>query len=249
MKSQRFWEIDAVRGIAIVCMIFFHTVWDLAAFDRISWNMGSAPWQLFGRSIGFVFLFIFGISATLSSQKNLNSSYLLEKIGKRSVFLGVLAGIISIVTYFVFGREYVRFGILHLLGTSVLLSYFCLALSWQWKIALGLGCISLGNYFLSFAVDYPWLLPFGLMPWGISMVDYYPLLPWFGVVLWGMAGGNLFYPQAKRNFILPDYSNVFPCKIFAFFGRHSLAIYLIHQPLIFLVLVLMGIIPVFDRPI
>ncbi len=248
MTTKRFWEIDFIRGIAVVLMIFFHTIWDLAYFETIAFNISSFSWQLFGKSIGFIFIFILGLSLTLSQTKESsnNSSVWHKFIRRGSILLG-LGLIISIVTYFIFDRQYVRFGILHLLGTSIILAYPFLRFYWWFNAIFGCILIAVGNCLSTFSIDYPWLIPLGLRQWGISMVDYYPIFPWFGAVLLGIAAGNLIYFQGDRQFILEDYSSLFFINWLAFLGRHSLFIYLIHQPIIFALLVLTGIIPLFER--
>jgi uncharacterized membrane protein len=82
----------------------------------------------------------------------------------------------------------------------------------------------------------------GFVPQQLYSVDYYPLLPWFGVVLIGVCAGNTLYPNHRRRFALPDLSRVIPLRALAFMGRHSLLIYLVHQPLIILLLSLTGVI-------
>ena len=70
--------------------------------------------------------------------------------------------------------------------------------------------------------------------------DYRPLLPWFGVVLLGVALGQWLYPQARRVVELPDLSRFAPIAFLGLLGRRSLAIYLVHQPLLLGVLALLG---------
>jgi uncharacterized membrane protein len=247
VTTRRFWEIDFIRGIAVILMIFFHATWNLVSFGAIDTDILSFSWQLFGKSIGFIFVFILGLSLTLSRAREIkhNNSMWLRLCRRGATLLG-LGIIVSIATYLIFDRQYVRFGILHLLGSSIILSYPFLKLSWRWNCLLGCIIIAIGNYLLTLGVGFPWLLPLGLMPWGILMVDYYPLLPWFGAVLFGIAAGNVFYASGDRQFTLKDYSTTFSIDWFIFLGRHSLAIYLIHQPIILAFLSLTGIISFFD---
>ena len=69
------------------------------------------------------------------------------------------------------------------------------------------------------------------------MLDYFPIFPWFGLYLIGMSMGSIFYPGGKRKGELkPPHIPVVPVICFA--GRHSLLIYLIHQPIIVGILLL-----------
>jgi uncharacterized membrane protein len=47
--STRFWEVDALRGMAVLAMIFFHFMWDIQFFELTHINVYSVPWQLFAR--------------------------------------------------------------------------------------------------------------------------------------------------------------------------------------------------------
>ncbi len=84
------------------------------------------------------------------------------------------------------------------------------------------------------------LAPLGVVPEGLFMPDYRPLLPWFGVVLIGLFFGNAAYlpwrvktPAAKA----PPYA-----APVAFLGRHTLLVYLVHQPIIIATLWALGVV-------
>jgi uncharacterized membrane protein len=87
----------------------------------------------------------------------------------------------------------------------------------------------------------PWLLWLGVKQLGRYMVDFYPLLPWFGVALLGVFCGLSLYPGGIPRFDLPDLSLKSPIRALSFLGRHSLVIYLVHQPIILGILVLVGV--------
>ncbi len=65
-STYRFWEVDSVRGIAVIAMIYFHFSWDLSFFGLSQANILSTGWQNFARSIGSTFLFVMGLSMTLT---------------------------------------------------------------------------------------------------------------------------------------------------------------------------------------
>jgi uncharacterized membrane protein len=75
------------------------------------------------------------------------------------------------------------------------------------------------------------------------MVDYYPLLPWFGVALLGIFAGYSLYPQGQPQFGWPDVSKIPFVQSLRFLGRHSLLIYLIHQPILIGLLFVLGFRP------
>jgi uncharacterized membrane protein len=72
-------------------------------------------------------------------------------------------------------------------------------------------------------------------------VDYFPVFPWFGVILVGMSLGSQLYPGYRRRIPVPDFSRSPFVIALAFLGRNSLAIYLVHQPVIIAILCLAGI--------
>ena len=148
---------------------------------------------------------------------------------------------ITLVTYIVIGRGFIVFGILHLISISILLAYPLLRLG-RMNILLGLAAILLGLYIQELDVDFFWLIWLGLAPRDFVSLDYTPLFPWFGLVLMGIAAGALLYKDLVRRFSLPDISSWPVAGGLIFLGRNSLAIYIIHQPL------LLGLIYLADGP-
>lgn len=241
--ARRFWEIDTIRGIAVILMIFYHFVFDLVYFGAYRATMYAGPWQLFARSIGTTFIFLLGVSLTLRYNQ------LQPKLGGRQLFLKFLLRgakifgwglVITVVTYFILERGMVVFGILHLLGLSTILAYSFLRSRWASLVA-GLVVIGLGFYARSTVSASPWLLWLGVKQIGRYMVDYYPLIPWFGVALLGVFAGFTLYPGGSPRFSLPDVSHTAPIRGLTFLGRHSLLIYLIHQPIMLAILIVVGI--------
>lgn len=234
-KLARLWEVDTLRGFAIVEMIFYHFVWDLNFFGLYDGNLLVGPWQWFARSIATIFLFVLGVSLTLSydgyrwktGQTAPFAKYLVR--GLQIFGLGLL---ITIGTYFFVGPSFVVFGILHLLGASVILGYPFLRLNRWVSLGAGLTMILVGLYLDTLFVGHPWLIWLGVKQVGRGMVDYYPLLPWAGIALLGIFAGRTLYRQGQLRFALPNVSQAGPVRGLRFLGRHSLLIYMVHQPLI-----------------
>jgi uncharacterized membrane protein len=241
--SNRLWEVDTVRGIAVVLMICYHFIFDLAFFGAYASNMYAYSWQLFARSIGTTFILVMGISLTLRYHQ------LVPELGQKQLFLtylqrgAILIGwgvVITVVTYFVLGNGFVIFGILHLLGISMILAFPFLRSRWASLVA-GIATLVLGFYLNSLRVLSPWLLWLGVPQLRRHMVDYYPILPWFGFALLGVFVGFTLYPRGVRRFALPNLSHLAPVRALSFLGRHSLLIYLIHQPILLGLLILVGV--------
>ncbi|MCC7468445.1 MAG: DUF1624 domain-containing protein, partial [Burkholderiaceae bacterium] len=75
-----------------------------------------------------------------------------------------------------------------------------------------------------------WLVWLGIHPPAFYSIDYTPVFPWLGVVLIGVGLGAILYPRAARRW---DHEvPTLPRSPLRFLGRHSLAIYLVHQPII-----------------
>ncbi len=95
---------------------------------------------------------------------------------------------------------------------------------------------------MSIQVNHPWLVWLGITPPRYYPVDFFPLFPYFGLVLLGVAVGNMVYSKNGRAFSLPDLSELAPIRFLRFLGSHSLPIYMIHQPVLFVILMLLGIV-------
>lgn len=234
--NTRLWEIDTARGVAVLLMVYFHLMWDMQFFGLSNVDVFSIAWQRFARGIGSTFMFLMGLSLTLAANRGpMSALSLFSQHIKRGLQLLIAAAIVTIVTYFAVGDSYVRFGILHLAGISIILAYPFVRAHSSFSLISGLSLILVWywlDHFHRIDVTTVWLLPFGLVPSGMDMVDYYPLIPWFGTVLLGIAAGQFLYPHGQRRIVFPDMGQPTPMRILRWMGRHSLAIYLLHQPLL-----------------
>lgn len=227
----RFYELDVCRGIAISMMILFHVLWDLLYFQFLSIDLYHGFWKLFQVATATLFLLIVGISAALSA-KNLNFSQRLKKFSLRSAKILSLASVITLITYFFMRDNYIFFGILHLIGVSIFLSSFFIRFKYA-NLIFGIVLITLGNILNQLTFSFKWLVWLGFEYNGLTTVDYYPLILWFGVVLIGIFLGKTFYENDKRIFGWQQIPENRFFIIFSYLGRHSLVIYLIHQPILF----------------
>jgi uncharacterized membrane protein len=246
--TVRFWEVDFLRGGAILLMVLYHLVFDLDYFAVYDIDVSSGFWLAVARAAASLFLLLVGLSLTLSHSR----ARLLGQEGrfffrllKRSAWILGLALGITIVTYLFIGKGFIVFGVLHLIGLSLLLAYPFLRLN-RANFIFGLLFILLGAYLQNISVDFYWLLWLGLAPHDFYSVDYFPVFPWFGVILVGVGLGEWLYPGGRRRIPVRDHE-LFPfLRRFTFLGMNSLWIYLIHQPIMIAFLYLCGVPLVMD---
>jgi len=235
-EELRYWEIDLVRGIAILMMVLFHTVYDISFFSIFPVNVSSGFWRYFALATASLFLLVVGISLTLSRARaasTISKYQLALKFVYRGAGIFLLGLLITLCTWLYLGEGFIVFGILHLIGVSIILSPLFFPLK-KFAIITGLLCIAIGCYFTTMTGPL-WLLPLGIHPATFWSVDYEPIFPWFGMVLIGMGLGEYLYPAGVRRFALPSLPQAV-IRLLAFPGRHSLIIYLVHQPIIILLL-------------
>ena len=244
---ERYWELDFLRGLSVVLMILFNWSYALKFLDVYSLFPESnfVYWNVFPLFVAGSFMFIAGISLTLSwnrfkegdpSRKNKWKKYGLRGLKIFSLGLGITA-----VTYLTFPDNFIFFGILHLLGLSIALSPFvvsdprkALAFSGLVLVLFSLPDLSGSSIVLS---------SIGLSSVPFSTFDYFPLIQWMAVVFSGIALGHRMYPGGERGFDIEEHEldlfNRFSGFV-EFLGRNSLLVYLLHQPILIGVLVLMG---------
>lgn len=220
--KDRVWEIDFIRGAAIILMVLFHLIFDLREFYSINIEYSTGFWYYEGKLSAIIFILTSGISSTFS-KNNL-------KRGGAVIGLGI---VITLITYVYDSDTYIRFGILHLLGSSMILYHFIKKFSNICIFLIGTTAIVLGSKFSNLAVQSPYLFIFGLINKGFASLDYYPLLPWAGVFIYGAIIGRTLY--SKRKSLFPN-ANRF--KFLPYLGQHSLFIYLTHQPMLLVLLYL-----------
>ena len=235
--KERFWEIDFLRGLAIIKMLIFNYSFALYYLGIFVFEAG----LMFQGWAAAVFVFLVGLSLTLSYSrvKDWSRGKIFFKFLKRGLMVFGWGLVITIITFILFPEAYIIFGVLHLIGVSIIMGQFFLKYR-RLNFFLGLLIIFLGLYMQSFRVNFPWLLWLGFVPKSLYSFDYFPILPWFGYVLLGIFTGNTLYKNGKRTFKIKDLSSNIVIKPISFLGRKSLYIYLLHQPILILILLLLG---------
>lgn len=237
MKADRFSALDLIRGLAIISMVLYHAVWDVVnIFDsNLRWFKGDLGY-LWQQSIGITFIFLAGFSFSLSSRKI-----------KRGIFVSLCGGIITAVTLIFMPENRIIFGVLTFIGAAILLQRALEPLLKKVNSILGF-TLSLvlfvvfknlrdgliltfpapkflyKNYFTAFL---------GFPPRSFWSNDYYGFFPWFFLFLCGYFAYNLFKEKGWLRVLTK-----IKCPPIEFIGRHSIMIYMVHQPLVYALLIL-----------
>jgi len=225
--KKRFWEVDFLRGIAIIMMIIYHSLWDFNYFYNSQINLFAGFWKIFQIITASLFLLLVGISLTLSNKENTK----FKKYFRRGMKIFSFGLIITLITFITFPKNFIIFGILHLIGLSIILSYLFRNLKYS-NLIIGLLSIIIGLLINNIFIKFNWLLIFGLHSNNFQSLDYFPIFPWFGIILIGLFIGKLLYSKNKRTFEIKENSNNI-IKFISYLGKKSLIIYLLHQILLY----------------
>lgn len=234
-KKPRVRGLDFLRGLAVLNMIAYHAMYDMVYFFAII----NAPW--YGGTAGYLWQQSICWGFILASGASLNYG---KKTLRHALVLFGCAGLLSFVTALAGASMFVAFGILHMLACSLLV--FALAKPLIKKMPNKLGAaifFGLFAVFKSLPQGYLGFLDFGIvkMPkWlystkflfalglpsaGFYSSDYFPLVPWFFLFL---AGFYAFGTVKQKALLKPAGKNPLEWA-----GRHSLIIYMLHQPIIY----------------
>ena len=236
-SKPRIWELDALRGVCILCVIVVHFLIDLSFFGGLDLTLPA--WYVFIQEYGgAIFVVLSGVCVTLGS-----------KSVRRGLIVFACGMLITAVTYGMYrlgmsGADVVvKFGVLHLLGVCMLVYPAFKKLPPAALALLGLAIAITGYAIRGVVVPQHWLFPLGLTYEGFTSSDYFPLFPQLGYFLIGAAIGKTAYRE-KRTFLPGAFQQTPVARFFCWCGRQSLFIYLLHQPIVYglleLVLLLRG---------
>lgn len=200
--------LDLLRSMAILGMITYHTAYDLQFYHGLhTVDVTTGRWKLFQIGVASLFLIVVGISAGLWTRAEA-----VKKGWKRGWRILSAAMLVSLATAIIDDRTWVRFGILHCIALSAFIVPFVRRIHPAIIVLLGAACIALE--------------PFVPSP-SFATVDWVPPIPWLGPVFLGFAVG---IPLSKLPSKPTRPSRTF--DLLAWPGKHSLGIYLLHQPII-----------------
>lgn len=237
-NAPRYSVLDILRGISIISMVLYHTMWDIVyIFNKnILWFKGDLGyiWQ---QSICITFIFLSGFCFSLSKRKF-----------KRGAFVFLCGGVITAATLIFMPDNQVLFGVLTFIGSAMLLTFAAEPILKRLNSVVGFSLATLlfvafknvmyGS--MIFGIDLPRALYkdlftayLGFPPRSFFSTDYFGLFPWLFLFL---AGYFAFKLMREKNWF--GILSKIKCPPIEFIGRHSIIIYMAHQPIVYAVLTL-----------
>lgn len=234
--SKRLNLLDELRGAAIILMVMYHLFYSAGFLFSMNWGMRAyiftTPIEPF---IAITFILISGVCCSLSKNNLL-----------RGLKLAVISVIVTLVTVIFTPGSEIYYGVLFLLSSSMIIcgilekplgriphaagaivSFVLYLLLWGVPHGyLGVDFLRLG-YLPSELYSTNFLAFLGLPGAGFHSADYFPLIPHFFLFL-----GGCFLGRIGKEKGFPEILKPLRVRPLAFLGRHSLGIYVIHQPLI-----------------
>lgn len=225
---NRIYWLDISRAIFIAGMICYHFYWDLRYFHLVITNpfyehLSSA----FAHIIASGFLFITGFSLTISfNDRPLNIGFY-----RRLFKISIAAILTTYVSYRIFPQDFIYFGILH----EIVFSSIIVAILKETPFFID-GLLSFAivcaSYLALPALPYVNLWPYlGLSRDIQASVDFVPIFPWTALPLLGSAAAKLYRNQKRNKTKTAPSSNT--STLINILNKYSLAIYLLHQPILF----------------
>ena len=241
-KGGRVGILDEVRGVAIILVVIYHTLYDLVDIFGVNMPFFYSDWF---NSLRDIFAGSFVFVAGASSRYSKNNM----KRGIQIFFIGM---VMTFVVPFFLNGSTIKFGILHLLGVCMmifglwekgfdllpaLVTFIISVLLFAVTFNIRMGYIGFDGLFQLYLpqglYDSGYMFPLGLPSKNFSSADYFPLMPWFFLFTAGTAFGVW-----AKNGSLPKFCYNTHCKWLANIGKHTIWIYVLHQPVIFLILTL-----------
>jgi uncharacterized membrane protein len=227
---RRIAALDVARGLALIGMGVYHLSWDLADFGFAPAGLPFSPeLRVFSHVVASAFLGLAGVSLAIA-----------HRFGPRwrAFFLRLLkiaaaAGLVSLASYWTAPDEPIWFGILHCIAAASLLTAPLLSAPPWASLLAGAVAIAAPRFLASPMFNPSALVWLGLGTEQPSTLDWRPLLPWAGATLIGLGLTRLFLPQLIGSPLAQWRPRALLGRALAFAGRHSLIIYLVHQPILF----------------
>ena len=218
--------IDAARGVALLAMIAYHFSFDLRYFGLTRSDFEHDPFWLTARALIVTsFLLLVGMSALLAGRSDRPDAF--RRYLQRTAIIAACAAAVSAASYALFPESFIYFGILHAIVVMSMVAW-PFARHPRAALVVGLAIVALGLLVSHPFFDTRALSVIGFTTHKPITEDYVPLFPWTGVVLIGIVLGAAL---ERRAFVPIGGLARLPAWVH-YLGRHSLAVYMIHQPIL-----------------
>lgn len=237
VASARIVALDLARTAALLGMAVFHFTWDLEFFGYVTPGTTlQGGWAVFARLVASSFLFLVGVSLVLAHGQGIRWRGFLRRLA----MIAGAAAIITGATAYAVPHAFIYFGMLHSIAVASLLGLLFLRAPVWLILAAAAGVWLLPQLASSPVFDTRLLAWTGLAAVPPASFDFVPLTPWFAATLLGIAAARL-ADRAGLWTRLRAASDHPLLRAASWPGRHSLAVYLLHQP------VLLGLLWLFSR--
>ncbi len=220
-SKKRIWELDFLKGLALIFMVWDHIIFDLYCFFGFDVSSLGFLKEGIGVISSIIFMTVCGISLTLGKH-NLKHGFIVFSL---SLALTLFTFIFDKITD---SNALILFGILHFLGLAMIIGHFAKKLPVFALFIFSVLSFFLGFYFRTLTVSLPFLFPFGLTTSSFYSSDYFPLFPNLGYVFLGIIIGKSIYKNKKSLFRFSPKKS-----LMCFLGKHTLVLYFAHQPFIY----------------
>ena len=228
IAAGRLVALDLARSAALLAMAVFHFVFDLELFGFAAPGTTMLPgWRWLAFLTAGSFLFLVGMGLVLGHGQGIRWPGFSRRLFK----VTGAAALITLATWIAMPEVFIFFGILHCIAAASLLGLVFLRLPVPVLLVLGGVVLWLPNAMRFAAFDAPWFWWTGLQAVGVRSVDYVPIFPWFAPVLFGIATARLMQRAGLWDRLAGWRAGPL-ARALAVPGRHSLAVYLVHQPVL-----------------
>jgi uncharacterized membrane protein len=226
-SATRVAAVDIARTLALAGMVVFHFTRNLEDFALIPPGTTTQGfWWYFARGVAGSFLFLAGVSLWLAHGRGIRWRAFLRRLA----VLAAAACLVTLATWIALPHSFVYFGILHSIAVASIIGLAFLHLPAAVTLAAAAGAVALSYLGPFEAFGAPWLWWIGLSPEIRPTIDFEPVFPWLAPCLAGIAaarlGGHAGLWERLARWRGPA------ARALGWPGRNSLAIYLVHQPVL-----------------